>query len=402
MFRVYRFIPGNLIMALCMGMNIGPKLAIFNELICRALGDEGAGTTVPAPSDSTLGLGPRPNRPWIGGPNKPVQEVPEAPQTRAVGAHLDVDHDQHLLAVSAFVNRAVANDDWAAQCRTSPAVSKVVADLNTHLALLMGILSSATTGFWGALSDRRGRRPVLCVAIFGAVVMDAVFLVTVKFHRFLPGGYLFLFVGPVIDGLLGGISTTTATTNAYLSDCTDPGSRARIFSIMGGVLMCGIALGPMLGSLLIRLTGSNLVPFYVGIVVHFGYLLVVWTVLPESLSLQRQKDARSRHKEEVRFRAEASKASLRDAKAEGALAMWVHKVTELVSVPFAWLRPLALLLPRKRSLDEAEKDRPIVELLSPPRDGWDFTLTKIALSWAAYVLGKRGVLLSMGHHPAAN
>lgn len=40
----------------------------------------------------------------------------------------------------------------------------------------MGILSALTTGFWGALSDRRGRKPALCLALFGMAAMDATFL----------------------------------------------------------------------------------------------------------------------------------------------------------------------------------------------------------------------------------
>lgn len=390
MFFTCRFIPGNLIMALSMGMNIAPKLSIYNELICRALGSEKAGTTVPAPADSNLGNGYRPHEPWVGGPNKPVSDVPEPTLAHPVNAHFDEGHVQHVIGVNTFVKRALSkarpSDDWATQCRRSPAVSSAVSDLNTKLALLMGILSSVTTGFWGALSDRRGRRPVLCLAIFGTVVMDTVFLTTVKFHTYLPGGYYFLLVGPAIDGLLGGMSTTTATINAYLSDCTDPGSRARIFSVMGGVMMAGIALGPVVGSVLIKLSGSNLLPFYVALAVHAIYLLVVWLVLPESLSLERQKEARHRHKEEVRVRVEATKASLRDAKAGGRVSVGLHRATELALRPFSTLRPLMLLLPRKRSLDEVEQDRPAIELLSPPRAGWDFALTKIALGWALYVL----------------
>lgn len=38
-------------------------------------------------------------------------------------------------------------------------------------------------------------------------------------------GYKFLLVGPLLDGLLGGMSTAQAAVNAYLSDCTEAGSR---------------------------------------------------------------------------------------------------------------------------------------------------------------------------------
>ena len=47
---------------------------------------------------------------------------------------------------------------------------------NMVLAILMGTLSVLTTGYWGALSDRRGRKPILCLALFGMAAMDLVFL----------------------------------------------------------------------------------------------------------------------------------------------------------------------------------------------------------------------------------
>jgi MFS family permease len=47
-----------------------------------------------------------------------------------------------------------------------------------------------------------------------------------------------------------------ATNNAYLSDVTPDGSRAKSFGQVQGIMMFGFSLGPILGSALIRATGD--------------------------------------------------------------------------------------------------------------------------------------------------
>ena len=59
---------------------------------------------------------------------------------------------------------------------------------------------------------------------------DIILILVATFPHKVPGGYRFLIIGPVIDGLLGGMSTIQATNNAYLSDSTPDGSRAKMFS----------------------------------------------------------------------------------------------------------------------------------------------------------------------------
>jgi hypothetical protein len=64
--------------------------------------------------------------------------------------------------------------------------------------------------------------------------------------------HFLLLVAPIVEGLFGGFTTLTATTSAYISDCTSDGSRAAIFSRFAGVAYTGIALGPMIGAALLR------------------------------------------------------------------------------------------------------------------------------------------------------
>ena len=85
---------------------------------------------------------------------------------------------------------------------------------------------------------------------------DAILILTATFPNKVPFGYRFIILGPIIDSLLGGFSTTTATINAYVSDVTPDGSRAKSFGRVSGVLMLGFAIGPIVGSWLIKATGQ--------------------------------------------------------------------------------------------------------------------------------------------------
>ncbi|KAK0538061.1 hypothetical protein OC842_001408 [Tilletia horrida] len=179
-------------------------------------------------------------------------------------------------------------------CRKSPHVEAASASLQLRMTLAMGILSVYTTGAWGALSDRKGRTYVLSLACCGLICTDlAFFAVTLLPPRgwHLPGGYNFLIIGSVIEGLLGGFATLIAAHQAYIADTTPSGTRAKTFAIFGGCMFCGLALGPILGGLLVEYTGDILSVFYLAFVAHVIYLIFVTFFLPESVSPQRKAAA---------------------------------------------------------------------------------------------------------------
>ena len=70
----------------------------------------------------------------------------------------------------------LTNSSNVLSCSFQPTFLEIIAYQALLLSLLMGILSSLTTGFWGAFSDRRGRKPVLILALCGSLAMDVVFL----------------------------------------------------------------------------------------------------------------------------------------------------------------------------------------------------------------------------------
>lgn len=54
------------------------------------------------------------------------------------------------------------------------------------------------------LSDRFGRTLVMGISIIGLLMTDFNFIFVTKFYTKLPGGYWFLVVGPILEGILGG------------------------------------------------------------------------------------------------------------------------------------------------------------------------------------------------------
>lgn len=230
------FQPGTFMMAISMGLTYAPKLEIYTQLICRSMDPAKSKVSLPPPVSTSA---------W---------------HLDAPSPDTSMTSNMHELY---FVDGADVKDEekeakrrdreWANQCHRSSAVQSSVARLALILTLMMGILSSLTTGWWGSYSDRKGlfrprpplprneptdrllsclgRKRVLILAMFGTVAMDSVFLMylsfslrsdqtqgppaddafhalvtdsTVNYHRYVS--YNFLLLGPVLDGLLGGFS----------------------------------------------------------------------------------------------------------------------------------------------------------------------------------------------------
>lgn len=122
----------------------------------------------------------------------------------------------------------------------------------------------------GAISDQRGRRPVLLISLLGSVVGYIIFGI---------GGALWvLFLGRIIDGLTGG---NISTMYAYVADTTPPQDRGRYYGILGAASGFGFIIGPAIGGLAGQFSLS--MPLYVAAAVTLGNVLWAYFALPESL-----------------------------------------------------------------------------------------------------------------------
>ena len=63
-----------------------------------------------------------------------------------------------------------------------------------------------------------------------------------------------------------------------------------------GLLFLGMGFGPSIGALLVAFTHKPISVFYFGTAVHFTYAMLVWLIIPESLS-PRVRAANSRKRE---------------------------------------------------------------------------------------------------------
>ncbi|KAG2019931.1 hypothetical protein CC2G_005324 [Coprinopsis cinerea AmutBmut pab1-1] len=243
-------------------------------------------------------------------------------------------------------------------CATDPTVQAAVAKLSAAMTTTMGVLSLLTTAWWGALSDRKGRVFVMGVSLIGLLLSDFNYINVYYFSQHLPGGYWFLLLGPVIEGALGGFATAVAAIHAYLADTTTESTRARIFSLNLGLLFVGMALGPTVGSLLIRQTGHIIAIFFMAATIHCVYALFIWVILPESLSRRKMKRSRQlyeRETEELAAETEMSRSFPR-------LLAYRFKLL------FRFLRPLTIFFP---------DFKPSQNPLKKPKRDWNLTLMAV-------------------------
>jgi MFS family permease len=126
------------------------------------------------------------------------------------------------------------------------------------------------TPLLGRLSDRYGRRPVLMISLAGTAL------------GFLLMGWaqslLLLFVARIIAGITGG---NISIPQAYIADVTTPAERSKWMGMIGAAFGLGFTFGPMIGGIMSRV--SYAAPFYVAAAMATANVILLYSILPESL-----------------------------------------------------------------------------------------------------------------------
>ncbi len=145
--------------------------------------------------------------------------------------------------------------------------------LMTIFSLMQFLFSS----FWGALSDRYGRKPILILGATG----NAITMFGFGFASSL--GWLYLF--RALGGLFS--SAVLPVSMAFIADTTDEQDRGAGMGLSGAAFGTGMIIGPGLGGLL----GGHSIqaPFFLAGALSLLSGLLIWLLLPESLPPERRR-----------------------------------------------------------------------------------------------------------------
>lgn len=127
--------------------------------------------------------------------------------------------------------------------------------------------------FWGSMSDRRGRRPVMLLSIAITFVANIILAFT---------NSLFLLLAARIMAGIG--SANISVAQAYMADISKPEERTKNLGMVGAVFGLGFIVGPVIGGYLKSFSGEGSV-LWVGLgaaIFNIINLVSAWFSLTES------------------------------------------------------------------------------------------------------------------------
>jgi MFS transporter, DHA1 family, multidrug resistance protein len=151
----------------------------------------------------------------------------------------------------------------------------------TQLGLLMAVYSLMQlifAPFWGGLSDKIGRKPVMMIGITGLALSF--------FIQALATELWMLFAARIIGGILSSANMPTAM--AYVADITTPENRGKGMGIIGAAVGLGFVFGPAIGGIF---SGTSMsLPFYLAGSTSLLTVFLVFFLLKETLQTKSKNE----------------------------------------------------------------------------------------------------------------
>lgn len=148
--------------------------------------------------------------------------------------------------------------------------------------------------WWGQLSDRIGRRPVLLISTAGSAVAYALFGLSA---RYTGATGFWILVGSRV--FAGGCGANLGVASAYIADVTTPGNRSKGMGMIGMAFGLGFILGPVIGSESYAHLGLS-GPGWVASAICAANFLLAFAILAESRKPGAPEAARRPRSEQIR------------------------------------------------------------------------------------------------------
>jgi len=142
---------------------------------------------------------------------------------------------------------------------------------------VIGLLSSSYSfmqflfvPFWGRLSDRIGRRPIILMSVTGSFISYLIFG--------FADSLTVLFVSRMLAGFMG---ANISTAQAYVADTTSFDERAKYMGLIGAAFGVGFMLGPFIGGVMSKISYGT--PGFFASGLSLANAVLAYFLLPESL-----------------------------------------------------------------------------------------------------------------------
>ncbi|XP_038072575.1 proton-coupled folate transporter-like isoform X2 [Patiria miniata] len=137
------------------------------------------------------------------------------------------------------------NDTSACQSLSShPDMEKYTQDAGSNWLIILNafltVASIASTLFYGAWSDRVGRRVTIILPAVGSIINGIVLILCARFMLSSPW---YVVVGTALMGLFGSFPTLTTAVFSYMGDVTNSDNRTMRFSILEAMTFSGSFIG---------------------------------------------------------------------------------------------------------------------------------------------------------------
>lgn len=174
-----------------------------------------------------------------------------------------------------------------------PSIQIEFSSLQSILALIAGVTCIIVSGKMGEFSDRFGRRPILIV-----IGITSVFAKIMIVYLLRPGAIYhkhFYMVCTALENLTGGNIVAVGVASSYITDIVEPHERIVSLGFMAGTLYGGLAIGPVLGTLVTKINGEAISAIYFELFLSILFLLVVTFFVTESRSIKLRRKSQSTH-----------------------------------------------------------------------------------------------------------